>query len=58
MCYSGPRRKEKIGAEELFKELMVKNIPKLIKHINLKQNKYKISEPQTRLKQRQHLGIA
>lgn len=32
---------------------MVKNFPKLIKQINLKQNEHKISKHQARLKQQQ-----
>ena len=43
---------------EVFKKIMANNFPKLIKHINFKQNKNKVSKPQEILKQQQyqHLG--
>lgn len=51
-----PKRRDQMEAEEVFKKIMTNNFPKLIKHINFKQNKYKISKPQAILKQQyQHL---
>lgn len=45
-----PKRRDQMEAEEVFKKIMTNNFPKLIKHINFKQNKYKISKPQAILK--------
>lgn len=42
MCYQSDRKRNKMGTQEIVNQIIVKNFPKLTKHINLEQNQNKL----------------